>query len=66
MILILCKYPKRTYIYALLPYYQYHLRLYLKTNQILLKEGLLKRMKVTNETQHYYIVMFRFKLKYKK
>ena len=68
MILILCKYPKRTYIYAhtmlLLPYYQYHLRLYLKTNPILLKEGSLKRMKVTNESQHSCNVIFRFELEY--
>ena len=38
---------------------------YSKCNPILLKEGSLKCMKVTNETQHYCIGIFRFELVYK-
>ena len=58
MIIILCKQQTCTYIYALLVSFKI-----IFENKSDSTQGIFtKRMKITNEPQHYCILMFRFKL----
>ena len=62
IIIILCKYSKCAYMYALLlvPF-----KIILENKSDSSQRRYTKKMEETNETQHYCVVMFHFELEYK-